>query len=236
MISVDKCKNGFSVSQNKKEIGNIYLYENGLHNENIYLKLNFSVEDDEDCKELFTKIRNITEKPLQVMISSAETDVTKTLLRGGFLLKRKCYEIESGKADYLGKNVKSDLKYAFQSDKNYDICCHLIYEHYLDTHKNINPWTAGYEAFCAELPETVYFNQNENGIENLAFIEENEIAYVCGNTDTFISFAEKLVSALFEKYETVCFESDDCDEIAMELKSLFNTNSEPSFDTYVYNG
>ena len=101
-------------------------------------------------------------------------------------------------------------------------------------HKDINPWTAEYEAFYTELPETVYFNENTNGIENFAFIEENEIAYIYGNDETFISFAEKLVSALFEKYKTVCFESDNCDSVAMNLKSLFRVNNKPSYDTYVY--
>lgn len=38
---------------------------------------------------------------------------------------------------------------------------------------------------------------------------------------------------MFGKYESIIFEADDCDGLAMELKSMFINQDEESFDTYI---
>lgn len=87
----------------------------------------------------------------------------------------------------------------------------------------------------SELPEDVIYSVQDSEIVSAAFIEENEIAYVCSaDEENFGAFARCLVCTMLEKYETVCFESDDCDWAAMLLRSLFKNHEETSFDTYVY--
>ena len=72
-------------------------------------------------------------------------------------------------------------------------------------------------------------------IKSIAFVAENEIAYVCGADEKcFAAFASSLVCTMLEKYETIYFESDDCDWAAMLLRSLFKNQEETSYDTYVY--
>ena len=46
-------------------------------------------------------------------------------------------------------------------------------------------------------------------------------------------YSRRLVEELFRRYEIITFEADDCDEIAMELRSMFINQSEESFDTYI---
>ena len=50
----------------------------------------------------------------------------------------------------------------------------------------------------------------------------------------FVPFAEALSGSLFAQYQTVCFEADECDRTAMQLKNLFTSRNDVSFDTYIY--
>ena len=52
--------------------------------------------------------------------------------------------------------------------------------------------------------------------------------------EEFNNFARCLVTAILTKFEGVVFECDDCDWVAVTLRSLFENQSDNSYDTYVY--
>ena len=233
MILLKQFEGYFDIFKNGAFIGKVSLSENDFHNQNIYLKFDFVLSDEGDCRELFSKIYAAVKRPLQAMLYSNDEETAKMLSLGGFELKRKCYETEAEKADYLGNIINSEPLFTQRGEEKYKKFAKLLYDNYIEQHKDINPFSAGYSSFCEKLPESVYYDESEN----FAFIEENEIAYIyASDTASFKNFAESAVSLIFEKYETVCFESDDNDFTAMLLKSLFKENGEPSYDTYVYNG
>ena len=232
VVSIIKKENGFDILKNDNYVGEIVLSENRFHCNNIYLKFDFSFSEEKDCRELFIKLFSILKRPMQVMIYSNNNKIKDMLTSGGFLLKRRCFETETKSDDYIGKIIKSDLSDSTAGEEIYCNFANIYYKYYLELHKKINPFSAEYDSFCSKLPEKVFYDENGN----FAFVEENEIAYVFGENYTFPSFAEKLVSYIFEKYDTLFFESDDNDDYAMNLKSLFIKNDKPSYDTYVYYG
>lgn len=207
---------------------------NQLHSTNYYLDIDFTDMGVVDAKKTLEEIAQNLDKPLQVMISSAEVERAEILKAIGFICKRKCYEVEAGKQDYIGNYVEGELLYSSAGEENYEQCCELMLNWYILTHKNVNPWTGTKEEFFSELPESVAYFCIDGKIAGLAFVEDDEIAYVCGeDIQAFRIFAQMLVTELFQKYEVITFEADDCDEIAMELKSMFIHQSEESFDTYI---
>ena len=234
MISILQSGECFEMLKNDILIGKISISENSFHSRNIYLDLDFDflLSDEKDCSELFTKLFSILKRPMQVMIYSDREDVCNMLINGGFEVKRRCFEAEVKSEDYIGKFIESDLSDAKNGEEIYLNFANKYYEHYLKLHQPINPFSAGYVSFCSKLPEMIYYDDSGN----FAFVEENEIAYVYGENVTFIPFAEKLISKLFRKYKTISFESDDNDNAAMLLKSLFKEQKNPSYDTYVYYG
>ena len=109
-----------------------------------------------------------------------------------------------------------------------------MYHHYVNTHKEINPWTADYTAFRAELPEVAVYARSGNSIMSVAYIEDNEIAYVCSLSEQyFLIFAKALMQTMFMKHDNIFFECDNCDWVAMTLRSLFINQDESSFCTYI---
>lgn len=207
---------------------------NPLHNENYYLDIDFAGLDVVDAKKIFEEIAQNLNKPLQVMISSEEAEKIEILKAAGFICKRKCYELEAGKQDYIGANVEGKLLYSFVGEESYEQCRELMLNRYILTHRNINPWTGTEGEFFDELPECVVYFCMDGKLASFAFVEDDEIAYVWGeNVQVFHEFAQMLVTDLFQKYEVITFEADDCDEIAMELKCMFINQSEESFDTYI---
>ena len=107
-------------------------------------------------------------------------------------------------------------------------------DRYILTHNAISPWTGTRDDFYCNLHGMVFYNLRDGEVRDIAFIEENEIAYVCGSdVKNFHIFAEVLLSEMFKEHETVTFEADDCDEYAMVLKSLFISQLSESYDTYI---
>lgn len=215
-------------------IGNIIYSINSYHNEHYYLKLQLQQYDTGVAKELFDLISKKLDKPMQIMISSEEKDEISFIQWAGFTCKRKCYEVEASVQDYIGEKTKETLSFATEGDILYDRCCEIMFDRYISTHKGINPCTGTKEEFFTLLPKTVIYEMDNETISNLAFVEDNEIAYVYGeDKNKFVSFMQKLIIEMFEQNETIVFEADDCDEYAMELKTLFDNQSEESFDTYI---
>ena len=215
-------------------MGNIVYSINPYHNGHYYLKLQLQHYDTGVAKELFDLISKKLDKPMQIMISSEEKDEISFIQWAGFTCKRKCYEVEASVQDYIGVKTKEMLSFALVGDALYERCCEIIFDRYISTHKGINPWSGTKEEFFTLLPKTVFYEMDNETIRILAFVEDNEIAYVYGeDRDEFRIFAQKLITEIFRQNETIVFEADDCDEYAMELKTLFDNQSEETFDTYI---
>ena len=235
-IEVHFNDNNIDVYIDDTYMGNIVYSINPYHNGHFYLNLQLQQYDTGVAKELFDLISKKLDKPLQIMLSSEEKDTISFIQKAGFNCKRKCYEVEAGKQDYIGDSVEGELWYSFVGEESYEQCCKLMLNRYILTHRNINPWTGTKEEFFSELPECVVCLCMDGKIACFAFVEDDEIAYVYGeNVQFFHKFAQVLVTELFQKYEVITFEADDCDEIAMKLKSMFINQSEESFDTYMRN-
>ena len=168
------------------------------------------------------------------MVDSTDEATIAFLIAGGFVRKRRCYEVDAGADAYIGGKSNVQLFYTHVGNTMYAQCCRMMFDYYVKTHRGVNPWTAGYETFCRSMPADVAFVRQDGEIAALAFVEGNEIAYVCGiDKQIFTDFARCLVTAMFERYKTICFECDDCDWAAMTLKSMFIDQDETSFDTYI---
>lgn len=236
MISVQLDFNDdiLNISINGKCIGNIGYSTNPYHNGHYYLKLHLQQYDVRVAKAIFSLISSRMDKSLQIMLSSTENEIVSFIQEAGFCCKRKCYQIEALKQDYIGEKTVEPLSYATKGNSAYIACCEMMLDRYIATHKDINPWTGTKEAFFALLPQVVFYERDIDRIKNFGFVEDNEIAYVYG-TDriAFINFAQRLITKMLEKSETILFEADDCDEYALELRKLFTNQSEESFDTYI---
>ena len=235
MLTLQRTDDTYIVYQNECRIGSLRLYDNPHHMHNCYVKLKLDELDTEISAELFKELRKIAGRPLQVMVDSDDAELIAFLLAGGFVCRRKCNEVEADIKDYIGGQADAPLEHFRIGEPNYEKACRMLFAHYAETHKAVNPWTADYETFCDALPEDMIYSKQGAEIVSVAFVEENEIAYVCGvDKNSFAEFARSLVCTMLEKYETICFESDDCDWAAMLLKSLFKNQEETSYDTYVY--
>lgn len=228
----DKC---YAVYRDAQRVGMVELYDNPYHMKNCYVKLELERLDVGIGAELFHTLREIMGRPLQVMVSSDDTVLTDFLIAAGFECRRKCYDVEAGAEEYIGGESDVRLLHSHTGELNYGRCCQLMFDYYVKVHKAVNPWTADYETFCQNMPADVAYARLNGEITSLAFTEDNEIAYVCGtDKQHFADFVCSLVTAMFKKYKTICFESDDCDWVAMQLRSTFENQDETSFDTYVY--
>lgn len=207
---------------------------NPLHNANYYLDVNFQGINMENAKELFDEFAKDLDRPLQIMLSSEEIEKIKILKAAGFVCKRKCYEVEAEEQDYIAGKGEGEVQYFYVGGAVYEQCCGRMLNRYISTHKDINPWSGSKEDFLAKLPECVACFCADGNLTSFAFIEEEEIAYLYGeNLQEFRAFAKVLIAEMFGKYEAITFEADDCDELAMELKSMFANQDEESFDTYI---
>lgn len=235
MITLMSNENTVSVCVDEIYIGTICLSENPNHKQNCYIELKLEYYDTSISAELFEKLSQIIRRPLQAMVSSCDTQIISFLAAGGFVCKRKCYEVEVTKETYVEVEPQISLGRVNAGQREYDLCSKTMYEYYIETHERINPWTSDYANFCKHLPAEVICMKRDGKIVAHAFVEDNEIAYVSGtDAQLFAEFARALVAEMLSKYETVYFESDDCDWATMQLRSLFKNLDETSFDTYVY--
>ncbi|HFI0567518.1 TPA: GNAT family acetyltransferase [Streptococcus suis] len=230
MLDISYQANTFHISYRGRPLGKIHNYQNPYHQTNIYLRLDLVDFDCTIAEQLFQSLQtSLGEKPLQVMLSSAEQEKIHFLTAAGFVCKRKCYEFEVSKQDYLSQTGTTNPNIAHKSTSPYQIACQQIFDHYQTVHQDINPWTASQEDFEKDLPDLVYTES-----ENWAFVENIEIAYVCGKDEqSFDSFIQAVIGSLFEQYEQISFEADDCDPIAMRLADHFRFPNKPSWDTYL---
>ena len=110
------------------------------------------------------------------------------------------------------------------------------YNHYVETHKEINPLTVNMEAFRSVLPNDAYLQIDDDKIINYVFVEENELCYMGSEKlSTFDGFIYSIIKEVLRTNEDITFEADDTDEVAMKFKQLFNDKSTDSFNTYILN-
>lgn len=229
----------FTVIWQQQAIGSIETYENEFHKRNCYVKLDLERYDMENATEIFDILQEREKRPLQIMVDSTEYEKIAFLEKAGFQCKRKSYELdvtanELRKLDTIMEKCTQDYCECKKGNTEYDLCARFMYEYYRKKHEDINPLTAEYEMFLAKLPEEAFCKMYNGEVVHVAFVEENELAYV-GTKDKaeFKQFILGIVLKLFEKYEEICFECDDCDEAAMTLKDLFVQNVDESYDTYI---
>ena len=238
MIKIEQVnENRYSISQGEHKLGIIQTYSNLFHNQNCYLKLELHNFDLKIAKELFTELMQKILQPMQIMIASDESRVIAFLEKGGFVCKRKCYDVEMRIEDYIGDNFASNtIQWCENNSVEYKKVCELMYVYYAQTHENISPLTVDFQTFLTMLPTKAIYEQIENEIIHAAFIEENEIAYVCTKDKVgFVPFMNAAVRQLFTEYESITFECDDCDWATMELLSLFDVEVNESYNTYIRN-
>ena len=218
------------------DAGIVRVDRNPFHSQNAYLKLELHEFKPELAHDLFAWFRMELGRPLQVMLSSQEEKMTKLLRSGGFELRRRCYEVEGGIPDLKESvNEAMPLREAEPGDKAYDLCCNLLYRYYQTTHEAISPLTVSEREFRVGLPRHVFYQGNESSIYHAAFVEGNEIAYLCTEwVDDFPQFGCSLLGCMLRGSDTVFFESDDCDQAAMMLRTMFQNPGEESFDTYIF--
>lgn len=171
------------------------------------------------------------------MLSSDNTEQANFLISGGFLCRRRCYEMKVTARNYAASGKTASLNVARQGQPEYTACCRLLYGSYQETHAAINPLSADFAVFCERLPAEALYGKSDGVIRHAAFVENNEIAYFASaDMAGVVPFAEAVVTRLFTRYETIRFECDNCDAAAMALKSLFRSGVQNSWDTYVLNG
>lgn len=233
-LEIDYDKGRIQFQFENKEIGIMHFKSNRLHNQNYYLDTNFIGIAINNASVIFEELLLKMDKPLQVMLSSAERDKIVLLETAGFQCKRRCYEVEARKDDYIGKVCQGELLYAFEDEEVYEQCCERMMKRYIMTHEQVSPWTGSDAEFFEELPECVAYICTDGKISCFAFVGDEEIAYVYGESaQEFQIFAQVLITEMFKKQETIVFEADDCDDIAMSLKELFINQTEESFNTYI---
>lgn len=228
-----------AVKNEGMEIIKIPYYFNLFHNSNIYFKVDEVKSFDKVNSDILDNLCSYFGKPIQIVISSDRKDITNLLENLGFERKRACYEVEVSKDEYCLCEKDDGIKLitAHKGSKEFMACADLMLERYMKTHLKINPWTGKKTDFFDILPCKVVYEKKGDSIENLAFVENGEIAYVLGkDIDSFSKFSSNLIFYLFKKYKNICFEADDCDEFAMELKKLFNIGYDVTWDTYIYKG
>lgn len=235
MLRLSSRGNVFTILWNGSVCGTAEVYENPCHTQNRYLKLDLQPERVSFGRELFEALFQTVRRPLQVMVDSEDRKLCAFLIGAGCQCRRKCFEVEAAAEDYIGPQRGAPLRYARKGDAEYARCRERLYGHYCETHRAVNPWTAGREAFWEELPEEVFYTLKEGVLAALAFVEENEIAYAAARSEAELEeLAASLIADRLEEYGTVCFESDDCDWAMMRLRAMFQNQSEASFNTYVY--
>lgn len=227
-------QNKLTVMEDQSPIGRVEWYGNPFHSGHQYLRIHFDTYDQRWAEPLFSLLRHTVGKPLQMMLSSDKTEQADFLIAGGFKRKRRCYEMEVSQKDFVPSPKETPVDVALKGMPTYDACCQLLFSYYKQTHEAVNPLTAAFSAFCDVLPSTALFQRVEGQMVHVAFVDENEIAYVASTDANGIRpFAQAMVQRLFAEHETLCFECDDGDTAAMTLKSLFHTEAQGAWDTYV---
>lgn len=199
-------------------------YRNSFHNKNIYIDFG-----NEDMRSLppFRDLANRYGAPLQLMLDGKDLIKRDFVSSNGFKLMRTCYSCEFSSSDL--QIATSHVK-IMRTVKNSEFSW-VYYLHYKKMHQAINPLTASFEDFMKILPNEVYYLDEKN----FAFVEDNEIAYVLAEESLVgDDFLLALCQEIFNNHETIVFEADDVDSIAMKLKNIFMDGFIEKTETWIY--
>lgn len=207
------------------------IFTNEFHNKHTYIKIN-------DIKKV--KVADLEglakDKPLQIGIYSDQLEVIDLLKKAGFILKRKCYEVEVTREDLknpLG-NPRLETKLTSKGENAFEKASYLVFKYYKKTHESVSPLTVGLEKFKEILPDQVFYYEKEGQVLMAAFLENEEIAYLAGFEEKLADeFINDLLIYLFKNYEEIFFEADTTDPLAYNIKEKFVLKTEISYDTYV---
>lgn len=206
-------------------------FTNKFHNKHTYIKINDIKKVKVGDLEALAK-----DKPLQIGVYSNQLEVIDLLKEAGFILKRKCYEVEVTRKDLKKplEPTKGKGKFTKKGEKPYEKAAALVFEYYRKTHEPVSPLTVGLEKFKEILPEKVFYYEKEGQVLMVAFIENEEIAYIAGFEEKLADeFINDLLIYLFKYYEEIFFEADNTDPLATRLKNKFKSKIDLTFDTYI---
>lgn len=234
MLTLYQHQNNVTVHYNGQNLGQIDLSHNPYHQTRTYLTLNLISFPLDMAEQLFQSLLQTSELSFQVMPSSLEQEKISFLTAGGFTCHRKCFEVELSQP--LEPLLTHPIHEGKRGQEDFTKAAQLMFSHYQATHQAINPWTAGLERFEELLPDTVLYTKQDSKVTNLAFVEDNEIAYMTGqDLQDFRPFISQVSNALFSQYEVVTTEIDDCDPYAMTIFDLYPDKPLESWDTYLLN-
>lgn len=206
-------------------------YTNEFHKNHTYIKINDIKKVKVGDLEVLVK-----DKPLQIGVYSNQLEVIDLLKKAGFILKRKCYEVEVTRKDLKNplEPTKGKGKFTKKGEKPYEKAAALVFEYYKKTHEPVSPLTVGLEKFKEILPEKVFYYEKEGQVLIAAFLENEEIAYLAGFENNLAEdFINDLLIYLFQYYEEIFFEADNTDPLATRLKNKFQSKIDLTFDTYI---
>lgn len=236
-MNITKHQNVYHIEENGKILATFKTYRNQHHLRNCYIQ--FDLNDDVKISDvaIFQTIANEKKSPLQAMIASSEIQKANFLKGQGFKKVRVCHEVEVEKNDLAAIESFQQMTIfkASRGDADYLSCCEMLFKYYKAAHESINPLTSSFEEFIELMPDEVLYTKANDIIQHAAFVESDEIAYVCSiDEKTFECFAFTIVNVLFEMYPSIVFEADNTDWAALTLKNLFNVASTVTFDTWIY--
>ncbi|MDD7339916.1 MAG: hypothetical protein PUG50_04985 [Eubacteriales bacterium] len=211
----------------------ISIKKNHFHKKNIYI--DFDLDDMKNInRDSFKAISEENHAPLQMMIDGDDTKKKDFIEENGFNRVRTCYGMSVRRDDLIRKETaKINLLLVKEGVEKYFELAKIYFEYYKKTHESINSLSVDFDEFKNILTKDVYYN-DEDGIA-LAFVEDNEIAYVYASDlakadEFFYCLCEKL----FNDYEEIFFEADDVDASAMRLKNIFIGGVDEITETWIY--
>ena len=206
-------------------------YTNEFHNKHTYIKINDIRKVNLSDLEALAK-----DRPLQIGIYSDQLDLIEFLKKAGFILKRKCYEVEATEKDLKKplEPTKGEGKLAKKGEEPYEKAAELVFKYYKKTHESVSPLTVGLEKFKEILPDQAFYYEKEGQVLMAAFIESEEIAYLAGFEEKLADeFINDLLIYLFKHYEEIFFEADTTDPLATRLRNKFVEKTDLTIDTYI---
>ena len=206
-------------------------FTNRFHNKHTYIKINDIKKVKVGDLEVLVK-----DKPLQIGVYSNQLEVIELLKKAGFILKRKCYEVELNREDLKNPlwTPKLETKLTSKGELAFEKASDLVFKYYKKTHKDVSPLTVGFEEFKERLPEKAFYYEKEGKVLMVAFLENEEIAYIAGFEEKLADeFINDLLIYLFKNHQEINFESDNTDPLATRLRNKFQAKSDLTFDTYI---
>lgn len=206
-------------------------FTNDFHKNHTYIKINDIRKVKLEDLEALAK-----DRPLQIGIYSDQLDLIEFLKKAGFILKRKCYEVEVTREDLKNplEPIMRKGKLTKKGEEPYEKASELVFKYYKKTHEDVSPLTVGFEKFKEILPDQAFYNEKEGQVLMAAFLEDEEIAYLAGFENNLAEdFINDLLIYLFQYYEEIFFEADTTDPLATRLRDKFFVKSDVSYDTYI---